>query len=515
MATEVGIKFKVIDLVSGSVKRITDSMTAFNGKLTSSNRFLNESSNRLRLQQGRIQALNPTIASLSTTLQKFQHRRDNAFSTVNIRKYNQKIYETERRLNKLKNLPPLSLSARFGRMTNDMGSTLGQAVRLGGAFAVFNGIKSIASLGTDMEQTRISFGTMLGDMNKGNALIDKLNGFANVTPFQNKDLMDASKVLLNFGIAGKEVMPILKTLGDVSGGNKQKLDSLTLAFAQVQSAGKLTGDDLRQMIDVGFNPLQELSRTSGKSMAVLKEEMSKGGISAGMVSKAFQTATSKGGRYFEMMKKQSQTTAGKWSTFLGKMQMIGIRIGEAMLPILNIGIQVLTKLVSLIPPVLDAFGGLFGFFAEHKPLLWGLVGLTGMWAASLLVAKFTLIKTAVATKLLALKQWALNIAMNANPIGLIITGVALLAAGIYWAYQKFDAFRGPAQRVYHPKHTGGGCRVVYPKGRKSCTPRGASRVPQGAQAVYPLDFTPHALTEGSSFFITPNAPLYQWGFVVL
>ena len=75
----------------------------------------------------------------------------------------------------------------------------------------------------------------------------------------------------------------------------------------------------------------------------------------------------------------------------------------------------------------------------------------------------------IATKMMTAAQWLLNIAMNANPIGLIVAGVALLAAGIYWAYQKFDAFRGPAQRVYHPKHTGGGAG--------SCTPRGASRVP--------------------------------------
>jgi TP901 family phage tail tape measure protein len=47
----------------------------------------------------------------------------------------------------------------------------------------------------------------------------------------------------------------------------------------------------------------------------------------------------------------------------------------------------------------------------------------------------------VATQLQTAKQWLLNIAMNANPIGLIITGIAALVAGIVWAWNKFEDFR--------------------------------------------------------------------------
>jgi hypothetical protein len=47
----------------------------------------------------------------------------------------------------------------------------------------------------------------------------------------------------------------------------------------------------------------------------------------------------------------------------------------------------------------------------------------------------------IMTGLMTAAQWALNIAMNANPIGLIITGIAVLTAGIVLAYQKFGTFR--------------------------------------------------------------------------
>ena len=56
-------------------------------------------------------------------------------------------------------------------------------------------------------------------------------------------------------------------------GNNEKFSSMTLAFAQMSAAGRLMGQDLNQMINAGFNPLQVISEKTGKSIAVLKKEM--------------------------------------------------------------------------------------------------------------------------------------------------------------------------------------------------------------------------------------------------
>ena len=71
------------------------------------------------------------------------------------------------------------------------------------------------------------------------------------------------------------------------------------------------------MINAGFNPLSEISRKTGKSIGVLKDEMSKGKISADMVTQAFYSATQAGGQFYGMTEKMGQTAAGKWSTLLG------------------------------------------------------------------------------------------------------------------------------------------------------------------------------------------------------
>jgi tape measure domain-containing protein len=103
-------------------------------------------------------------------------------------------------------------------------------------------------------------------------------------------------------------------LGDVSMGNKEKLSGLSLAFAQVQATGRLMGQDLLQMINQGFNPLQIISEKTGKSMSVLKKEMEDGKISAEMVTGAFETATSQGGLFYQGMDRGAKTLNGTFST---------------------------------------------------------------------------------------------------------------------------------------------------------------------------------------------------------
>lgn len=49
---------------------------------------------------------------------------------------------------------------------------------------------------------------------------------------------------------------------------------------------------------------------------------------------------------------------------------------------------------------------------------------------------------------MAAAQHALNVAMNANPIGMIITGLGLLAAGIVYAWEKSETFRASLKGIW-------------------------------------------------------------------
>lgn len=125
------------------------------------------------------------------------------------------------------------------------------------------------------EQYTTSFTTMLGDQAKAQQLVNDLKITAAKTPFGMEDLAKNTQTLMAFGISADEAKLRLGQLGDISQGGAQKLESLTLAFAQVSSAGKLSGQDLLQMINAEFNPLQEMSKKTGKSVGELKEKMEK------------------------------------------------------------------------------------------------------------------------------------------------------------------------------------------------------------------------------------------------
>jgi tape measure domain-containing protein len=129
--------------------------------------------------------------------------------------------------------------------------------------------------------------------------------------YDRSGLIEAQKTMMAFGLDAEYAFGKLKNIGDIALGDKQKMQSLALAFSQMSSTGKLMGQDLLQMINAGFNPLEVISQKTGKSIAELKEEMGKGAISAEMVAQAFEWATEEGGRFYQGAETAAQTTAGK------------------------------------------------------------------------------------------------------------------------------------------------------------------------------------------------------------
>lgn len=198
---------------------------------------------------------------------------------------------------------------------------------------------------SDMEAMTAQFEVMLGSADKAKELVKDLVKFSAATPFQLKDLSAGAKTLLNFGVAGEEVIPIMRTLGDVAGGNSERMKTLALVFGQVRGLGKLQGQDWRQLVNAGFNPLESIAKRTGKTMGELQQEMSKGLISFDDLKTAFKDATSEGGRFYQNMLKASQTVAGVFSTLKDN---VVLALGEAVNELLP---QIKEGMLKIIPIV--------------------------------------------------------------------------------------------------------------------------------------------------------------------
>lgn len=314
------------------------------------------------------------------------------------------------------------------------------------------GVAAISSIGAQAEQTSVAFKTLVGNETAAAKMLGDIYNFAAKTPFEPLDLENNAKMMLGFGVSAQKVVPYLKQLGDIAMGDKEKLGGLSLVFGQVASAGKMQGQDLMQFINAGFNPLKELQKMTGKTYAELQDMMSKGQIGFDAVAAAIAHATSEGGAFNGMSDKLSQTVRGKFSTMMGNIRQEASSMFDSIKPVV---LGLMDIVGALVPPISSALqfllsivGGVIGFFMKWKTeiayvavvagagaiafnaqaiALWGLVG----------VMK---VVTAV-TKVWQGVQWLLNIAMNANPIGLVITAIAALVAGVVYCWNKFAGFR--------------------------------------------------------------------------
>ena len=204
----------------------------------------------------------------------------------------------------------------------------------------------VLNVRANMESLQTSFTVLLGSAEKGNELFEQLRDYGATTPLELPDLAKNAQTLLGFGIQAKDVMGILKDIGNISMGDAQKMESLTLAFSQATSSGKLQGQDLLQMINAGFNPLQEIATKTGKTMGEVKDEMSKGAISADMLRQAFADAAGEGGKFDGMLDKQSKTLKGAKSNLDDAIEMAYNGIGEKLEPAVITGINLAEEMVS-------------------------------------------------------------------------------------------------------------------------------------------------------------------------
>lgn len=215
------------------------------------------------------------------------------------------------------------------------------------------GIAGMVRLGAQAESVNVAFTTLVGSEKKAAQMLGQINDFAAHSPFGKMDLTQNAQMMLNFGMSTEKVLPLLKQLGDISGGDKQKMSALSLVMGQVSSTGYLMGQDLLQFINAGFNPIQELSNMTGISVDKLKDKMSKGQITFKNVEQAIAHATAEGGKFNGMMDRQSQTLEGKWSTLMDSVQQGAIDLSQGINTPITEVVDMVTKAIPKIFTVLQ------------------------------------------------------------------------------------------------------------------------------------------------------------------
>lgn len=246
--------------------------------------------------------LNEKSKALKTELEKLQIGSEK-FKAVNkeLQETNKKIQEATQN------------TGMFSKVFGGIGGMIGGALA---AVGVTQLAGNIVTLGSKLEQTKVSFTTMLGSAEKADAFLRDLAVFAQNTPFEIQGLRDTSKQLLAFGFGADEIIPTLKSLGDVASGLSVPVEQLAYAYGQVRTSGQLYGTELMQFTNAGVPLLAELAKMYGTNEAAIKKMIEQGKIGFPAVEEAFRRMSSEGGTFANMMDAQSNTLAGQWARLM-------------------------------------------------------------------------------------------------------------------------------------------------------------------------------------------------------
>lgn len=323
-------------------------------------------------------------------------------------------------------------------------------------------VKSGVDYNATMESYLTNFKVMLGSEEAAATKLSEIRKMAASTPFSLDDLTSGTQTLLQFGIAADDTTGVLQRLGDISLGNAEKLQTLTRAYGKMSSAQKVTLENVNMMIDAGFNPLNQICDATGESMSDLYKRISDGKVSFSELEAAVEAATSQGGQFYNGMLEASQTFSGRMSTLKDNVSALTGELTSGLFAALG---DLVVKLNEVVVSFLDS--------DEKMAQLKETIGIATAVVAAAGTAFLTykgyvaaataieVVHTAATTAMtaahkaaeagatgLAVAQAGLNAVLKANPIGLVVSLLAALAAGLVTAYKTSETFRNAVNSAF-------------------------------------------------------------------
>lgn len=267
----------------------------------------------LRQAKSDMAAMNRVINQTKTDTQKYEEHVQKLDRLLHNGKITQEQYNAAIAAARTKFMGATQAASSYRDILSQLGGPLSMT-SMGGAAAVgfigaagLNQAKEAVQAYADLEATMTTLGVVYGDTAAAARDFAKMRAMAAVSPLETKDFTQAAQALAQYGVETDTIMMHLSRLSEISAGNSERMQSLSLAFAQVKANGRLMGQEVLQMVNAGFNPLAEISRTTGRSMQDLRKDMEKGLVSFEMVANALKTATEEGGRFNDMNEKLGKT----------------------------------------------------------------------------------------------------------------------------------------------------------------------------------------------------------------
>lgn len=212
------------------------------------------------------------------------------------------------------------------------GFTLASVAAAG--YAAVVGVKAAAA----NEQAVVSFTTLLKSASGAQKMIGDLQQFAASTPFEFAQVREGAQQMLAYGIAARDVLPMMRIIGDAASGSPkgmaQGLESITRAIGQMKGRGKVSSQEMLQLTEAGVNAWEMLAKGIGKSVADTQKLVEDGAVNAATGIKALLEGMQS--QFGGNMQAQSQTLLGQWSNLKDNFKLMTGEMAEDLMNVFNV-----------------------------------------------------------------------------------------------------------------------------------------------------------------------------------
>lgn len=341
---------------------------------------------------------------------------------------------------------------------NNLASAVG--VAFGTAAVVAFGQKMIQA-GSTVENALTGLTTLLKDQSQAQQVINNTMEDATKTPFAFEALLSANKALIAAGVSAKDARTDVINLANAiaaTGGGDDELNRMVVNLQQISNTGKATAADIKQFAFAGVNIYKVLADATGQPIEKVKDME----VTYDQLTAALARAAGEGGIYANGLNNMAGNTSVRISNLGDSVFQLSVRMFNDLKPAIDTVISGLNGLIGAISDgwnwlvqnrdivyaVATGVGVMTGAYLIYQGVLKAGIVIQGVqtaWTYIQIAAMYqlgTAYGTAgLFTKLLAAAQYALNAAMTANPIGIVIVALGALTAGVVYAYNKFGTFR--------------------------------------------------------------------------
>jgi tape measure domain-containing protein len=198
-----------------------------------------------------------------------------------------------------------------------------------GVLKIVQGIGQFAASAVEMETLTLQLEGFTGGAKQADAAFAQFIEIAAASPFDLKQVANAAKIMMAFGMSTEEAVQATEQLAVVSAATGGDINLLGRNMGQIVAQGRAYTRDLTQFAIQGVPIWDSLADVTGKSVVALKEMAAEGKITGTEVTAALKSMTAEGTSFREIADRMQETFAGRLAKIAASFQALAKEIIDA------------------------------------------------------------------------------------------------------------------------------------------------------------------------------------------